>query len=344
MNETRRRAVVADAHNDLLCAVVARPVERWGEYFREQWLPQLRAGGVDIQVLPVFIDRLFRPENSLRQTLRMIEAAHRIAEHNSDAVALCVDGSQIDSAVSNNRIALVLALEGTPGVADDIELFQTVYRLGVRMASLTHFGRSAFADGSAEDHTRSRLTAPGVAAVAEMERLGVVLDISHLGATGLDHVLEIATRPVVASHSSARAVYDHHRNLSDEHIRGVASTGGLICVNFYGPYIHQSERTLDRLVDHFEHITSVAGVEHVGIGSDFVQEAMHDSIPLGCERHALADTFIPGIEGPRGLPLVTEALRLRGWPEGDIAAVLGENLRAFLVDELTVPDPTIRRD
>jgi hypothetical protein len=97
--QLHRDAVVVDTHNDLLCSVVLRPVNRWGSYFRERWLPQLRAGGVDVQVLPVWIDDPYRPEGALRQTLRMIEAAHRIAAENPRDVALCADAAQVDTAV-----------------------------------------------------------------------------------------------------------------------------------------------------------------------------------------------------------------------------------------------------
>ena len=92
-------AIVADTHNDLLMAVVARRPGRWASYFRENWLPQLRDGGVDVQVLPVFIDDAYRPEGALRQTLRMIEAAHRVAEANADEVTLCLDGADLDAAI-----------------------------------------------------------------------------------------------------------------------------------------------------------------------------------------------------------------------------------------------------
>ncbi|WP_255267497.1 membrane dipeptidase [Actinomadura madurae] len=108
-------AVVADAHNDLLMAVVARPPARWASFFRERWLPQLRAGGVDLQMLPVFIDDQFRPEGALRETLRMIECAHAIAEGNAEDVRLCLDGPQVDAALAEGKIALVLALESMPG-------------------------------------------------------------------------------------------------------------------------------------------------------------------------------------------------------------------------------------
>ena len=104
----------------------------------------------------------------------------------------------------SGRIALVLALEGCPAIDVDVELFETMYRLGVRIASFTHFGRTALADGSGEDGTGGRLTRAGVAAFAEMERLGMLFDVSHLGAASVEHVLELATRPVIATHSSAR--------------------------------------------------------------------------------------------------------------------------------------------
>ena len=144
-----RDAVVVDAHNDLLMSVVSRPPDQWASFFRSHWLPQLRSGGVDVQVLPVFIDDEFRPEGALRETLRMIEAAHRVAEANADEVVLCT--TPADIADRDGRIALVLALEGCPQIDNDLELLQTLHRLGVRMVSFTHFGRSALGDGSGED-------------------------------------------------------------------------------------------------------------------------------------------------------------------------------------------------
>ena len=336
--ELHRRAVVADAHNDLLCAVASRSSDQWSDFFRAQWLPQLQDGGVDLQVLPVFVDDVYRPEGALRRTLRMIEAAHRLAEGNADAVGLCRDGDDIDRVIGEGRIALVLALEGMPGIADDVELLETVYRLGVRVGSVAHFGRSAFADGSGEDAAGSRLTRTGVQALAEMERIGMIFDISHLGVGGVDHVLELATRPVMATHSSARALFDHHRNLTDAQIAAVAQSGGVVCVNFFAPYLHPSEYTIDTLIDHFERVASVAGIAHVGMGPDFVREVLEDTTAPCCVQTTIegvpADRFLPGLDGPAGLPLVTEALCRRGWSEPDILAVLGGNLQRFLRTEL----------
>lgn len=341
--DLHHRAVVADTHNDLLEAVTARPPARWAEFFRERWLPQLQAGGVDIQVLPVFIDDPYRPEGALRRTLRMIEAAHVLAEGNADTVTLCRDGDEIDAALAESKIALVLALESAPGIDADIELFHTLHRLDVRMASLAHWGRTPLADGSGEDATGSRLTAAGVRALAEMERIGMIFDVSHLGAAGVGHVLELATRPLIASHSAARALRDHHRNLTDDQIRGIAATGGIVCVNFLPAFLDTDPeaRTVERLGDHIEHVASVAGIDHVGIGPDFVYEVITDVTPPCCEDLAYGEidplAVLPGLEGPSGLPLVTAELIRRGRSETDIGKIMGGNVHRLLRAELGRP-------
>src|SRR5262245_14961962 len=336
-------AVVADTHNDLLMSVAARPPERWAAFFGEQWLPQLRDGGVDLQVLPVFVDDAYRPEGALRQTLRMIEAAHRLAEGNAGDVALCRDAVQIDVALASGRIGLVLALEGCPAIDTDVELLGTLFRLGVRIASLVHFGRTMLADGSGEDATGGRLTRAGVAALAEMERLGMLFDVSHLGAAGVEHVLELATRPVIATHSSARALRDHHRNLTDAQLKGIASGGGVICVNFFAGFLDDTRYTPERLVDHILHVADVAGIDHVGIGPDFIAEVEHDLWPAWCDDYTVEGidirSCVPGLEGPRGLPLVTAALVERGLDADTIGKVLGGNVVRLMLAELGRPGP-----
>ncbi|MFF4985882.1 dipeptidase [Streptosporangium saharense] len=338
--DLHHRAVVADTHNDLLMAVTARPPHRWASFFRERWLPQLHDGGVNLQVLPVFIDDRHRPEGALRETLRMIECAHTLAEGNPDHVHLCQTGDQIDHTLADGKIALVLALESAPGLDTNVELLPTLHRLGVRIASIAHWGRTPLADGSGEDATASRLTTAGVETLREMERLGILFDVSHLSATGVDHVLELTTRPLIATHSSARALRDHHRNLTDDHLRAIAATGGLICVNFFPPFLaeHPDDYTLDRLVDHITHIAGIAGIDHVGLGPDFVREVLHDTTPPCCEDAAPegldATATLPGLAGPAGLPLVTEALLRRGLSEDDILKILGGNVHRLLQKEL----------
>lgn len=337
------RAVVADTHNDLLMSVAARPPERWASYFRDHWYPQLRQGGVNLQVLPVFIDGQYRPEGALRRTLWMIECANVLAEGNADVVRLCRDGGEIDEALAEGRIALVLALESAPGVDADVELLRTLYRLDVRIASIAHWGRTALADGSGEDATGSRLTKAGVRAVELMQELGMLFDISHLGVGGVEHVLELARRPVIATHSSARALRDHHRNLSDAQLKGVAATGGVVCVNFFAHFVGEkpAEYTVERLVDHIEHIAQVAGIDHVGLGPDFIQEVLADTTAPCCDMLGYGegdlDAYVPGLEGPAGLPLVTTALVRRGLPEPDIIKIVGGNVLRLLRGELGRP-------
>ncbi|MFC4536628.1 dipeptidase [Sphaerisporangium dianthi] len=340
--DLHRDAIVADTHNDLLMTVSARPPETWASFFREQWLPQLREGGVDVQVLPAFIDVQFRPEGALRQTLRMIECAHALAEGNGDEVSICRDGREIDEALASGKIALVIALESMPGLDASVELLPTFHRLGVRVASIAHWGRTPLADGSGEDATGSRLTNQGVAALREMERLGMVFDISHLGASGVAHVLEIATRPVIATHSSARVLRDHHRNLTDDQLRAVAAGGGVVCVNFLAAFLSEKPEgyTIERLADHILHIADVAGVDHVGLGPDFIREVLLDLTPP-CESYSTTglDTLatIPGLDGPRGMPLVTRELLRRGLAEDDIRKILGGNVMRLFRAELGRP-------
>src|SRR5262249_5387514 len=157
------------------------------------------------------------------------------------------------------------------------------------------------------------------------ERLGIVCDVSHLNAAGVEHVLEIATRPVVASHSSSRAVRDHHRNLADEQMRGIAATGGVIGVNLLAALIDPDDPTIDRVVDHYEHIVSVVGIEHVGVGPDFITDIFDDLIPAhadlaveGLDPRAKID----GLYASRHLPNLTAALLGRSFSEHEVRLIL----------------------
>ncbi len=335
-------AVVVDTHDDLLMLTSRRPRDLQAEYFRTDWLPQLRAGGVDVQVLPVFVDDAFRPEGALRQTLRMLESGWTIAEGNPDDVALCLTGADVDAAVASGRIALVLALEGLEAVGSDVDLLSTLYRVGVRVASLTHFGRTALADGSGEDAAGSRLTRAGVAAVALMEDLGMMVDVSHLGARGVDHVLEIARRPVLATHSSAFELRGHHRNLTDARLTGIAQGGGVVNVNLFAGFLSDdpSQFTVARAVDHLEHVAAIAGTEAVGLGPDFLQQVF-DELHPGTDSLVVegvdARWVVPGLEGPAGLPLLTGEMQRRGWADADVRAVLGGNDQGLFRAELGVP-------
>ena len=334
--ELHRAAVVVDAHNDLPVLLLLRNAELGEQgvarYWSERWVPEARAGGVDVQVLPIYVEPE-AAEASLRVTLLRLEALEREAAQTPE-VALCRTGAEIDAALGEGRIALLLALEGTPGIGADVELFSVFHRLGVRMVSFTHWSRALLAEGSADEATGSRLPAAGVRAVAELERLGILLDVSHLAAASVDHVLQLAEGTVIASHSCCRALRDHHRNLSDDHLRAIAATGGVIGMNVLPTFVDEKEPTIDRVVDHLEHMRDVAGIDHVGLGPDFLRELMDAIYPQYEElrRYGGVDlkAVVPGLARERDLPNLTERMLERGWTEADVRKVLGENwLRVF---------------
>ena len=327
---------VTDCHNDLVLLIDHHRAEGDPDYFRNSFIPQLLAGGVGLQVAPIFVDPEYSPEGALRRSLWLTELLLDEIEKNSDEVMLCLTGDDIDAAVSNGKIAFVLGLEGCEQVGRDVALLHTFFRLGVRTAMFTHFGRTLLADGSAEDDAGSRLTAAGVQAVQLMESVGMLVDVSHLNMAGTDHVLEIATRTVIASHSSARALCDVHRNLTDKRIKAIAATGGVIGVNFFPLFVDAEKHTLDRLIDHIEHMVSVAGVDHVGLGPDFIKE-IADTIKaeyLGID----IGQVLEGTTGtPHDFPIVAEALSTRGLADQDVAKVMGENFLRVFRAEIGVP-------
>jgi membrane dipeptidase len=194
-------------------------------------------------------------------------------------------------------------------------------------------GRTLLGDGSGEAEAGSRLPRAGIAVLAEMDRLGIVFDVSHLGAAGVEHVLELATRPVIASHSAARALRDHHRNLTDEQLRGIAATGGVIGLNLLACFIDPEDATIDRVVDHYEHLVEVVGIEHIGVGPDFIADIYDDLYPAHADLRSEgldARLNVEDLHASRHLPNLTAALLRRGFSERDVRLILGENyLRVF---------------
>ena len=274
------RLPIADAHNDLLLACMHRRERGVADPFGDDWLPGMRAGGVVFQVLPIFTEEQFVGEAALRRTLEIIALAHEIADVHRADVAIVEHGSDIDSVIDSGRIALLLALEGAEPIGSSLSMFETMFRLGVRLASLTWNRRTMLADGTAETGTGGRLSSLGMEAIAEMDRLQMVLDVSHLSDAGVQHVTEMSAAPFVATHSSCRALCRHPRNLTDEQIRSVASSGGFVGINAFGPFVSETTPTLEGFVDHIAHAARIAGNEHVGIGADFIDDLVRTVDPI----------------------------------------------------------------
>ena len=274
-----RRVAIGDLHNDLLADVLHAEERGRPDRFSCYWLPQLRAGAVSLCVLAVFTEEQFAGEGALRRCLRTLDLAHRIAAEHADEVVLVSDRGALAGAPGAGRIELLLALEGLEPVGADLSLLRVLRRLGVTIASLTWNRRTAMADGAGESATGGGLTALGVEAVSEMERLGMLVDVSHLSDAGFWHVAEIATRPLVATHSSCRALVDHVRNLDDRQLADVAATGGVVGVNLFGGFLGPGGG-VEQALRHLEHVVEVAGADHVGIGADFMADLLECTDPI----------------------------------------------------------------
>ena len=329
-------AVVADCHNDLILLVDHFDNRGNRKHFEEFWLPELKAGGINIQILPICLEEAFQSEGGLRRTLLLVERIHALAAEYPQDIAVCLTPADIDSALAAGRIACLIALEGAHGIGQDPAIIHTMHRVGVRVVSLAHWGRTFLADGSGfDDSSRSRLTPQGIEVFKQMEELGIVFDISHLGLGGVENVLDLATKPFLATHSACLGITDIHRNLGDTQIKRIAELGGVIGVAAAVPYfIDPTSPSAERVVDHIEHIIQIAGIDHVGLGPDFIDDYYQQVfggwvLPADLGEHHHAE-----ISRPSDLPKITAALLQRGFAEHDIRKILGENVLRVLRQSL----------
>lgn len=345
MLDIHQDSLVVDLHNDLILLVDHFDHRERPDYFAEFWLPELRAGGVGVQVLPICIEEQFQSEGALRRTLLLVERIHALIEQHPE-LALCLTGADVDRAVAAGKIALIIALEGAHGLGQDPQLIRTMQRVGVRIASLAHLGRTFMADGSGfDDSSRGGLTPEGIDVLAEMERSGVVFDVSHLGVAGVDDVLSLATRPLLATHSACRAVTDIHRNLTDEQVKGIADIGGVIGVAAaIPPFIDPSKPNAARVVDHIEHLASVASIDAIALGPDFVDDYYNEVFGGWMIPESLAGDGwqASDIRRPSDLPKLTEEMLARGFADTDIRKVLGDNAMRVLRE--VMGNPTTHRN
>lgn len=308
---------VADAHNDLLLAVLHQRERGRADPFGDYWLPQLRSGGVDLQFLPIFTEDQHVGEGALRRALLLLEQARHLAETHSADVAIVETRDELEAAMASNRIALLLALEGSEPLGADLDLLETFFRLGVRCMSMTWNRRTMMADGVGEAATGAGLTSLGREAVAEMERLGIIVDVSHLSAAGVSHVSRVATSPFVATHSSCHALCGHPRNLTDDQMRQIASSGGIVGINAFGGFLADDEPDLADCLAHISHAIGVVGDTAVGLGPDFIDDLLHTIDPiLGA---GLIDPdclpLVDGLRSPADLASLVDALVVELGPE-----------------------------
>lgn len=365
-----REAIVIDTHNDITSPIVdegfdlGSPGDAPNAKTKTHTdLRRMKAGGLDAEFFAVYVGREFigkKPSEgggAARRTLDIIDAVYDQVRRHPESLEMAYTVSDIRRIARKGKIAALMGIEGGHAIEDSLRTLRMFYKLGIRYMTLTHSNTNDWADSSGDINDASvnhhnGLTDFGRDVVREMNRIGMMVDISHVADKTFYDVIKVARAPVIASHSSARALANHPRNMTDDMLKAVARNGGVVMVNFYDGFLHPRKAELaiqaraimeeanrkypsdpqrardevnkwvasndpgriplSTLIDHIDHIAKVAGIDHVGIGSDF------DGVPF---------TGLPeGMEDISKLPAITVELLKRGYSDADIKKVLGNNL------------------
>lgn len=311
------QSIIIDTHCDTLGRVYEGQ-RRLGEQstLGQFDLPRALTGGLTCELMATFMDTC-RPGSGLRQTLHYIDVFYQELDAYPELALLALTADDIVQAKAEGKVALMLSMEGAEGLGGDLRALRVCYRLGLRCLGLTWNRRNEAADGISEGRSGGGLTEFGVELVKECNRLGILLDLAHLSAAGVQAVLALSDAPVVATHANCHALWPHPRNLTDAQLEGIARSGGVVGVTPVPPFLGSDEchSRLDILLDHIDHMFRVIGEDHVGLGLDF---------------DGVGDIRTEGIEDITQLPNLTRGLVERGYNETTIRKILGENfLRVF---------------
>src|SRR5947208_12567134 len=299
------------------------------------YLPELEAGSIGVLGAAIYIEDRYMPEMGLRVGLDQIARVYAEAEQ-CTRFAICKSYQEILHARKDRKIALLITMEGVEPLGTDLELLRVFYELGVRAIGLTHARRNAAGDGGIFAPTgspRDGLTGFGRDVVRQCEALGVIVDLAHISPAGFEDILAITTKPPIVSHTNARKYYDIERNINDDQIRMIGERRGVIGINSVLVSPNKEESTLDRYIDHIEHIASLIGINGVGIGFDFF-EFIYQQWPESKKREVAAKFttphFIPDLTSHSHARNLTRRLIERGFSDAQIEKILrGNCMRIF---------------
>jgi membrane dipeptidase len=316
--------------------------------------PRLRQGGVGVQFWSVYVPCDLAGDAAVTAVVQQIELVHTLAERYPDELRLVGTAAQAREAFAAGRIASLLGAEGGHSINGSLGVLRALHRLGVRYMTLTHNDNVPWADSATDEPAAGGLTDFGREVVAEMNRIGMLVDLSHVAPSTMRDALDCTARPVIFSHSSCRAVADHPRNVPDDVLARLATNGGVCMITFVPSFVSQPvidwqeevkaamraeglddgdhgamekyattwsgpprpEVTVADVVAHVEHAREVAGIDHIGLGGDYDGTGW---LPTG-----LTDVA--------GYPTLFAALLSRGWTESDCAKLAGENALRALSD------------
>lgn len=270
-------------------------------------IPRLREGGVDFVVFAIYVEEIYKPEAALKQTMAMIDAIYQTVEANPE-LELVFTASDIERVRQNGKIGVLMAIEGADGVMN-IGCLRNFYRLGVRLMTLTWNYSNLLAVGVGEDNDGG-LTNFGRQCIEEMNDLGMIIDISHIAPKGFWDVIQLSKSPIVASHSNAKALCSHRRNLTDEQLLALKENNGVVGLCYAPTFLRNGGGAdLEDIYRHLDYIKNLIGTEYLGLGTDW------DGI-----------INVPkGMEDITKTPLVTKWMLENGYSREEIANVMGES-------------------
>ena len=287
-------------------------------------IARLRAGRVGAQFWSVFVGEELVGADAVQGTLEQIDWVYRLVARYPNDFTIARSAADIEAAQANGHIACLLGAEGGHSINDSPAVLRMFARLGVRYLTLTHLHNTNWADSSTDEPQHGGLTARGVEYVRELNRLGILVDLSHVSTATMHATLDATDAPVIFSHSSCRAITDHPRNVPDDVLLRLGTNGGVLMITFVPQFLTEEyyawfvgpkstaapEVTIADVADHIEHARDVAGIGHIGLGSDF------DG----------TDEFPSGLDGVDGYPSLLAELASRGWSALDLAALAGGNV------------------
>lgn len=310
-----------DGHNDLPWAIrqselAPLDVHHEGHDLRARTpfhtdIERLREGRVGAQYWSVYIPFGALEDGAAMTQLEQIDIALEIIDTYPDVFELALDASDVERIFAEGRIASILGMEGGHAIENSLGALRAFHALGARYMTLTHNGTIDWADSAADTARHDGLTAFGREVVREMNRLGMLVDLSHTSPATMNDALDVSEAPVIWSHAAAYGMREHTRNVPDPVLQRLPENGGVVMVTFVPSFVSgEEEATLSDVADHIDHVANVAGIDHVGIGSDF--DGI-DSTPVGLED---VSTF----------PALFAELSRRGWSDEDLAKLAGDNL------------------
>ncbi len=281
-------------------------------------LPKMTEGGLDAPFFSIYVARSYgETPAATDRALAMIAELKRQVDA-LDGIEMATTAEDVRRLTRSGRKAALMGLEGGHALRGSEDVLRSLADAGIRYVTLTHTNTNSWADASSDAVRWNGLNDTGRDLVREMNRLGVLVDLSHVSDSTFYDALAVSRAPVILSHSSVRALTDHPRNITDDMLRALARHDGVIMINFFSKYLAQDggSATLDDILDHVDHAVEIAGVEHVGLGSDF------DGVP-----------FLPrGMDDATRLPYITYGLLKRGYADDDIRKILGGNTLRVLAD------------